>query len=835
MKPDNKKQDGSLAAYRAKRDFRRTSEPLGSLYGNSDSKQTFVVQKHRARRLHFDFRLELDGVLKSWAIPKGPSMDPSEKRLAVRTEDHPIEYGLFEGIIPEGEYGAGEVMLWDRGTWRAHNDPRKGLELGELKFDLEGQRLRGAFVLVKLRDGAPGHENWLLIKERDEKAAQNSSVDRAWRRSIKTGRNFEEIARNGHEWSLGSAKPRNDRKDKRRVSALPEFHKPQLATLAKAAPAGALWAHEVKFDGYRLLAAVGGGRAKLYTRSGLDWTIKFHALAQAAAQLEVNSALLDGEAVVLDEEGRSSFAQLQRSLKTGERTIRYYLFDVLELEGNDLTGTPLVDRKARLRNLLSNCPDSLIFSDHIIGNGEQVLAEACRLGLEGIISKRIDSLYQSRRSLSWLKIKCTCRDEFVVGGWRPSTKAGRSFSSLLLGEFEDGELHYRGRVGAGFDADTLDEVSRKLLRLSCDQNPFVDVPQAISRVARWVEPRLVVEVAYSERTEDGYLRQPVFVGLREDKKAQEVRRPAILRGHRTNRKTHARLHPPDMTHPEKIMYQEEGLTKADIAAHWRRVAPFALPHIRERPLSLVRCPDGVSGECFFQRRHSKSMPREILPIEIPDKKARAEKLVAISTVEGLDAAAQIAALELHLWGAHTATIDTPDRLVFDLDPDPSVSFEEVKRASTDLRDLLDAARLKSFVMLSGGKGLHVVVPLKPLLGWAEVGAFAKGLAMRLAADDPRRFTAVMTKARRKNKIYIDYLRNERGASAIAPYSPRARQISSVATPLEWGELQNADRSDAYTLEGMGRRVRVLAGRDPWAGYFEILQEIPLAALKMFSA
>ncbi len=780
------------------------------------------MQKHRARRPHYDFRLELEGVLKSWAVPKAPSMDPTEKRLAVRTEDHPLEYANFEGVIPKGEYGAGSVMLWDRGTWKTEEDPLKALEAGKLKFDLDGQILHGRFVLVRVSAGPDAHENWLLIKEKDDRAF---SYERD--RRVSAGTQGQEAA------AKPSVQPAGKRA-KRRNLALPRFRPPQLATQTEKAPSGEQWAHEIKFDGYRLISAVAGAGPKLFTRSGLDWTAKFKSLAEALAALEVNSALLDGEVVVLDSEGRSSFARLQKSLKEGENNFTYVLFDLLEVDGDDISEWPLAERKARLSRLLLTAPERLVYSDHIVGDGLKVLAEACRLGLEGVISKRLDSPYRSRRTLSWLKTKCTGIDEFVIGGWRPSSKLDRPFASLLVGEFEDGKLRYRGRVGAGFDTDMLADMFRKLKTLSRKDSPFVNAPAAVARFAKWVQPRLVAQIKYSERTKDGYLRQPVFMGLREDKKAADVKAPAVLSKEVSSRTEISGGASLRLTHPEKILYPNEGLTKEDLAAYWRDVSQFALPHISGRPLSLVRCPEGSQKECFFQRHFNPAMPRAIIPVPIARNGEDPEKFIAINTREGLEATVQIGALELHLWGAHVSTIEQPDRLVFDLDPDPSVSFDEVRRAATDIRDLLEAADLKSFVMLTGGKGLHVIVPLEPSLGWEEFSQFAKGFATRLAADDPFRFTAVMSKARRKNKIYIDYLRNERAASAIAPYSPRAREFASVAAPLAWEELETVSRADFYMVDEMRRRVKGLAGKDPWAGYFDLAQKIPRAALRMFS-
>jgi bifunctional non-homologous end joining protein LigD len=835
----------SLKEYRAKRNFTHTSEPKGTRRSKAGSagSRLYNIQKHRARRLHFDFRLELDGVLKSWAVTKGPSLNPADKRLAVRTEDHPLEYGSFEGTIPEGEYGAGTVMLWDRGTWTPQGDPHEGLEKGQLKFVLNGERLKGGFALVRLPPrGKEKQENWLLIKERDRSADRRADPIREWTKSITTGRMFDEIAAGDDVWSSDESARRASPKEPRRPSKsaalpMPRFRAPQLATPTAKPPSGPGWLHEIKFDGYRIIAAMAGGKSKLYTRSGLDWTTKFLWLAEAVAQLPMRSALIDGEVVALDENGRSDFGRLQQALKTSADTLHFYAFDLLELDAEDIAHLPLAQRKARLSTLLRQAPDSILYSDHVIGDGEKVLAECCRMRLEGIVSKRADKPYVSRRALSWLKAKCTGRDEFVIGGWRPSAKKKRLFSSLLLGEFDGGELHYRGRVGTGFDEERLAEIAHKLRHLARDTPPFADVPAAIGRQARWVEPRLVAEIAYSERTRDGCLRQPSFIGLREDKPATEVKMLKAMKP-----KSASEPDEPDppqprvaLTHPDKVLFLGAGVTKTELAAHWRRVADLALPHIQGRPLTLLRCPDGNRRGCFFQRHYARGMPKAIEPAAIRDRDGTIEQFLKIEDAAGLEAAAQIGALELHIWGAHTASIEHPDRLVFDLDPDPGISFAQVKQAAKDFRTLLEAAELTSFALLTGGKGIHIVAPLAPTLDWDALKSFAKGIATQLAADDPARFTARMSKSRRKGKIYIDYLRNERGASAIAPYSSRARETASIATPIKWSELSRIERADAYTITSLPRRMASLQGRDPWEGYFSLDQTLSQAALRMFTA
>ena len=843
MKTAEPARSAPLEAYRAKRDFGRTREPIGSAPTPAEAPAggLYVIQKHRARRLHFDFRLELDGVLKSWAVTRGPSLDPAEKRLAVRVEDHPLEYGSFEGNIPKGEYGGGEVMLWDRGTWTPKGDPHEGLEKGQLKFELHGERLKGGFALVRLRSREKEkRENWLLVNERDEREDRSSDPIQKWTKSVVTGRTFEEITAGDDVWSSKNGRsdvvPQPARPKQRRAAQtlpMPRFRPPQLAVLSTTPPSGPEWLHEIKFDGYRALAAMAGGAAKLYTRSGLDWTEKFSGVAEAIAQLPARAALIDGEVAVPDENGRTDFGRLQRALDGGGEPLRYYAFDLLELDGEDLAGLPLIERKRKLAALLNDAPDVILYSDHIMGDGREILGQTCRMGLEGIVSKRADKSYISRRTPGWIKSKCSGRDEFVIGGWRPSTKKERLFSSLLLGEFEDGKLRYRGRVGTGFDEAGLAEIARKLRALARKTSPFADASREAARDAKWVQPRLVAEIAYAERTADGYLRHPSFIGLREDKPASQVKAPEAMKNDAAPKREDAATSPATrLTHPDKLLFPGAGVTKAELAAYWRRVAPLALPHIRGRPLSLVRCPEGSAQGCFFQRHHTRGMPPGLLPAPLRDSEGQLEEFLKIEDVAGLEAAAQIGALELHIWGSHASTVETPDRLVFDLDPDPSVPFAEVKRAARDFRALLEAAGLKTFPLLTGGKGIHVVAPLVPRLGWSELKSFAKGVAMRLAKDDPQRFTAKMTKALRKEKVYIDYLRNERGASAIAPYSPRARETPSVATPVSWTELARIERADAFAMDAIPPRLDSLRG-DPWAGYFDLQQEISPAALRMF--
>lgn len=829
-----KGRSNALRVYRSKRDFSRTVEPEGAVSASKGG-NSFVIQKHAARRTHFDFRLELDGVLKSWAVTRGPSLDPAQKRLAVRTEDHPLEYGAFEGTIPKGEYGGGTVMLWDRGIWAPRGDPHEGLATGNFKFDLDGERLKGGFALVRLKPrGKEVRENWLLIKERDERADRRASADPVtrWTDSVITSRSFEEIAsgkspvwssKQGGQISPG-ARPagRGAQPPGRLTAAQPKFVAPQLATASDRAPQGDEWLHEIKCDGYRVIAALGMGGARIYTRSGQDWTTKFATVAASLASAPVGSALFDGEVVVIDDEGHTDFGRLQRTLQTGGHDLTLMLFDLLFVDGKNLRQLPLIERKRRLMKLLSDMPANIRYSDHVIGHGEQVLARACDMKLEGLVSKRVDKPYQSGRTTSWIKTKCLAREEFVVGGYRKSDVKERPFSSLLIGEYEKGKLHYRGRVGTGFDEAALSEISHKLQLLARKSSPFEEVPAEIRRDARWVEPKLVAEIAYGDRTSDNILRHPSFIGLREDKDAKDVEMPAKTRtaASKETRSAKAGVGPlgVKLTHPDKVLFPATSGTKQDLAEYLASAADRMLPHIKGRPLSLVRCPEGVAGECFFQKHRTRGLPNPLKSISIKESSGKPVEFIMIDSAEGIVAAAQVGGIEIHIWGSRGDDIERPDRLVFDLDPDPSVDFAEVRRAAGEFRGLLDAMKLVSFPLLTGGKGVHVVVPLQRRHEWAEVKGFAKGLALRVADVDPARFIATASKAKRKGRIFIDWMRNERGSTAIAPYSARAKPGASVAMPVAWDELERIERADVFTLANA--RQRVAASRDPWDGYFE---------------
>jgi bifunctional non-homologous end joining protein LigD len=776
----------SLGPYNAKRDFKKTAEPAGRI--GSEQGHIFMVQKHAATRLHYDFRLELDGVLKSWAVTRGPSLDPADKRLAVRTEDHPLDYATFEGTIPKGQYGGGTVMLWDRGVWEPipGKDPRKTLEEGHLHFILHGQRMKGEWLLVRMKP-RPGekHENWLLRKVEDEYAAGSGDLVDREITSIATGRTMAEIAEGKKEKNkktLTQPSPASGR-----GLELPAFRPPQLATLVDHVPPGSGWLHEVKYDGYRALVAVGGGKAKAYTRTGLDWSDRFAPIVAAATAIP-GSALIDGEVIALDAKGHPSFQALQSALKEGG-PLTFFAFDLLEQDGEDIAPLPNIERKERLAALLKGVPAPIVYADHVVGNGEGLFEQLCREGLEGIVSKRADAPYRSgRRTQSWLKIKCINRQEFVIVGWTESDK-GRGFRSLLLGLNEQGGLRYAGKVGTGFDMARIDSLLERLKPLETDKPP-VKAPRAATRNAHWVKPEIVAEIAFTEFTSDGVLRHPSFVGLREDKPAAEV----------VKEKPAAQPELPiKISNPGRVIYPESGITKGQLAAYYAALADPLLEWLADRPVSLVRCPQGRAKHCFFQKHDAGSFGEHVRHVPIREKDGSIEPYLYVDSAEGMLTCVQMGTIEFHGWGSKVDAVECPDRMVFDLDPDEGLDFEAVKRAAIQLREILAEMGLVSFPMLSGGKGVHVVVPLDASQDWTAVKDFASRFSKALAQAHPDRFTANMKKTERKGRIFLDWLRNQRGATAVLPYSARARPRATVAAPITWSELQEIENAGRYTI------------------------------------
>jgi bifunctional non-homologous end joining protein LigD len=782
----------ALDAYRSKRDFRRTPEP-GAALGRSGRQLTFVVQQHAARRLHWDLRLEWRGVLKSWAVTKEPVLDPAIKRLAVEVEDHPLSYGGFAGSIPEGQYGAGTVAIWDRGAW-APVDPARvdqDLAAGHLKFVLAGDRLQGGFALIRMKpkpkERNPGR-NWLLIKERDDGGLPKQKA-------------------------AAKAAP---------AGLLPMQH----CVAAETPPSGDGWVHELKLDGYRLQCAIGGGAATLRTRSGLDWTSRFPDIVKAAATLP--DCVLDGEAVALDSDGMPDFGRLQAILADERRgPVTFFAFDLLRDGTTDTRGLPQRERKERLRKLLARAGSDVVrYVEHFAAPGQAVLRSACQLSVEGVVSKRADRPYGEGRSGNWVKTKCRGNEEVVIGGWSLN-RHGTGIGALLVGAWRDGRLAYLGRVGTGYGAVTSRKLLATLKPLERRTSPFEGrQPGRVSDV-HWAKPDLVAQVAFAGRTEEGLLRQASFIALREDKPPREVEMAApvaIPPPARQPATRGARL-----THPERVLWPAAGdqpaITKAMLADYYARIAPLMLPELRGRPLSILRTPEGIGAETFFQRHAMRGLSPLLKQVTIA---GQAKPYLMIEDEGGLLALAQIAATELHPWGAMAATPETPDRLVFDLDPGPGVDFPAIRAAARRLRAMLAAEGLTGFPRLSGGKGVHVVVPIAAprrgaAPGWPEAKAFALALCRRLEKEDPAAFTTRMAKSARDGRIFLDYLRNDRLSTAIASWSPRARPGAPVARPLSWAALGRVARPDAFHL------ATLLSGRlpaDPWRGFAEAAVPLP---------
>ncbi len=830
----------ALETYRQKRNFKSTSEPEGSVAPAEG--RAFVVQKHDATRLHYDFRLEMDGVLKSWAVTRGPSLVPGEKRLAVHVEDHPLEYGDFEGTIPKGQYGGGTVVLWDRGTWSPIGDAHKGYAKGHMEFELTGEKLTGRWHLVRMH-GKPGEkrENWLLIKSEDEFAREETEADILEERpeSVKTGRDLEEVAENATPKQKKKRKPRKatavaksspaepessigtDVPDPAGVKGakkarMPDFVEPMLATLVSSAPTGEKWLHEIKFDGYRLLAHIEAGRVKLLTRSGLDWTKKFGKGVLAALQdLPMGSAIIDGELVVETASGATDFSALQADL-SADRTDRFvfYVFDLLYLDGYDLRSMPLIERKNLLEKLVPPDNGIIRFSSHLDESGAMVLQHACRLSLEGIVSKLRDAPYRPGRAKSWVKSKCSARQEFVIGGYIPSTVSRKAIGSLALGVYEDGKLHHVGRVGTGFSADVAEALQTKLEHIRADENPFENTLTADERRGvRYVRPDLVAEVEFRAWTADGHLRHASFRGLREDKPAEQIIREMPKANAKAPQPQHRTV---KLSHPDRLYWPEEGITKEGLADFYADVWRLMGPYIVGRPLALLRCPNGINGERFFQKHAWKGLNPNI--VTVPDPKDPGEEpWVSINDLDGMMGLVQSAALEIHPWGSTVGDWERPDTIIMDLDPGEDVPWQSVLDAAREVRQRLVDVGLNPFVKTSGGKGLHVVAPLKPSAEWPEIKAFTKSLAEAMASDSPDRFVATITKSKRHGKILVDYLRNQRGQTAVAPYSTRARPGAAVSTPISWEELEPGIGPAHFTVGNLPARLAAMKS-DPWEGF-----------------
>jgi bifunctional non-homologous end joining protein LigD len=917
----------ALEAYRKKRKFDVTPEPRGRK--GPAGGYRYVIQKHAARRLHYDLRLELDGVMKSWAVTRGPSLDPDEKRLAVQVEDHPLEYNTFEGTIPEGEYGGGSVMIWDRGTWLPEGDPHKALAKGQLVFDLAGEKLQGRWHLVRMRARqGDRHDNWLLIKGKDEEARgpRDRDILEEKSRSVVSGRTIEEIAggkgrkrvwhsnrANGQDKTedktedkasfkqkirqiaastqaparaktktqsrRAEAEPKADRKRKPNKKAKaarspkgkppPGFVPVALATLYDRAPSGPDWLHEIKFDGYRIEARLDGGDVQLLTRKRQNWTHRFPPVAEAVAVLPAENALLDGEIVVEDGRGVSDFSLLQTDLKDG-RTDRfvYHVFDLLYLDGRDLTREPLVDRKAALAELLERRPkaavkdaiknDIIRYAGDFDDAGPVILRHACEMGLEGIVSKRRSAPYRSGRTDNFIKTKCRGEQEFIVAGYVPATALPRAIGALIVAVHENGALRYAGRVGTGYTQKMAHDLFKRLSPLHADRRPVALPADERRKDVVWVEPKLVIEAEFAGITHGGVLRQASFKGIREDKQAKEVvrevpaPRPAeAAQGEATqaeqsaaraasaraasntaNKKSaraasgtsskksagSAGAGAVRLTHPDRVYWPDVGVTKKDLADYYVSVWDWIKPHIRGRALSLVRAPEGVGGETFFQKHIAANVKSSRLRRAVPGKD---QDVIAVETVDDLLEVVQSGGLEIHVRGSRLDSLETCDRIVFDLDPGEGVAWPQIVAAAREIRDRLAGEKLESFVKLSGGKGIHVVVPVEDV-DWEAAKNFSGRIAARMAADSPKLYLAKMTKALRGGHIFIDYFRNSREATSIAAYSTRARPGAPVSAPVTWERLSRTVGGNDFSVLDLKKRLK----EDAWAEIGKVRQKLP---------
>jgi len=904
-----------LAEYHRKRDFGKTDEPRGREHA-SGATLAFVIQKHAASHLHYDFRLELDGVLKSWAVPKGPSLDPSVKRLAVHVEDHPIEYGDFEGIIPRGEYGGGTVMLWDHGLWEPLGDPHKAYQKGHLRFALHGEKLHGGWHLVRSRRGEEGEkEQWLLFKDDDAVAKPESEgvITEDEPRSVTTGRTIEEIAADADNTWNSNRPPKESVKQRFAAAAakaaeklkpaakgaakakpgskgaagssvpvpagahkapMPKELLPELATLVDDVPAGDQWLHEIKFDGYRLLVFIDRGRVRMLTRKANDWTDRFTGLVEPMQALPARQAVLDGEVVIVAPNGTTSFQLLQNVLNNGRQgELVFYAFDLLYLDGHDLRSVPLLERKEALGALLAGAgaegEGPVRFSDHVVGNGALFHQHACKMGLEGIIAKRCDSRYAAKRTKDWLKIKCTRRQEFVIGGWTDPKGSRSAFGSLILGFYRGGELVHAGRVGTGFNEELLGDVHRRLKKLQTDRSPFSNYGQRRApKDVHWVKPELVCEVAFTEFTEEGILRHPTFQGLREDKSAREVvredeqslppgakadspapptdvskaeKKPEYERPLRnrsemeqppsTRSRASARKTPTEevagvrLSNPAKVLYSDVGVTKLELARYYEAIGEeWMLPYCAGRPLTLVRCPEGAGGPCFYQKHADENFPKPIGRITVEENKGEKDVYTYVDSVAGLVSMVQMGVLELHVWGSRRDNPERPDLFIIDLDPDPSVSWERVVAATLFVREQLGELGLESWCKTTGGKGLHVVVPIARRSSWDEVKTFTHQFVRMLSGKVPGQFVTTSTMAKRKGKIFLDYLRNARGATAISAYSIRSKRMATISVPLSWGELSPKTNPEKFNPAAVIARLKKLK-RDPWEDFYKSKQAI----------
>jgi bifunctional non-homologous end joining protein LigD len=884
----------ALQTYRKKRRFDITEEPRGDTRAKTKG-NAFVIQKHAARRLHYDLRLELDGVMKSWAVTRGPSLVPGEKRLAIHVEDHPIEYNKFEGTIPQGQYGGGTVMIWDRGRWEPEGDPHVGYRKGHLNFRLEGDKLRGSWHLVRMHK-KPGErqEPWLLIKSDDEAARPPRSADILEEKplSVATGRSMDEItegkakasrktaakpvppartAKTASKRARTAKRPARKAAGKKKTkesdagsSSLPDFVPPCLATLSDTAPGDTSFVHEIKFDGYRIQARLDHGKVRLLTRKALDWSARFAPIAAAVGELPADAALIDGEIISETPNGGSSFSQLQEDLKNGrsDRFV-YFVFDLLHRDGENLVALPLAERKAELQRLVPGAPKGPIrLSESFEERGPVLLKHACQLGLEGIISKRANAPYRSGRGGDWIKTKCSDRQEFIVAGYATSTVDPRAIGALILAYNQDGALHYAGRSGTGYSHAVARDLFKRLQPLRRDKPPFrLPAEETRARNAQWVEPKLVVEANFHGWTHGERVRHASFQGIREDKAPSDVVRevkamPVASKGSAVRRKaakatsksapakggrsSAAKAAPAKaagakaakkpssaysvtLTNPDRVYWEDADVTKRMLADFYADIWRWAAPHMVGRPLSLVRCPEGAAGQCFFQKHASAGIDTKHLHlVREPD----GDEIISIDTLDGLISLVQAGVLEVHTRGTTIDSLETADRLVFDLDPGPGIGWADIVAAAREVRQRLSDAGLTTFLKTSGGKGLHVVLPIRPS-PWDEAKAFSRGIAEQMARDNPQRYTATVKKNTREQRIFVDYLRNSREATAVAPYSTRARPGAPVSVPIAWEELGALTSASRYTVLNLAQRLSRLR-KDPWADIAKAKQPLPKA-------
>ncbi len=805
---EESKMETKLTEYNQKRNFGRTAEPEG-ITDDSGEQLRFVVQHHIARKDHYDFRLEWNGVLLSWAVPKGPSYNTRDKRLAIKVEDHPLEYRNFEGTIPKGEYGGGVVMLWDEGIWEPYGNVEEGLNEGVLKFTLYGVRLKGKWALIRLRSKkGESKDNWLLLKEKDEFIKSEAGITE-FTTSIRTGRTMSEIEA-GQEKSF-EKNPFNSADV-------------QLAKLVDSVPESDDWLFEMKYDGYRILAFVEENRTRLITRNGNDFTKRFYDVAASLVDLAAGRAMvLDGEMTIIDANGKTSFQALQNHMKNPQgQNLTYIVFDLLALDGEDLRGRPLVERKEKLENLMRDSPGNLYYSRHVKGNGKASFIAACESGMEGIIGKKYDSVYSGTRNGDWIKMKCDKRQEFVIGGYTLSDKKTSGISSLLLGVYEGDDLVYVGRAGTGFNKRNTKELESKFESLIIDTSPFRDKPKPRpNERITWIEPRLAAEIKFTEWTDDNQLRQASFKGLREDKNPKEIKRESKADESEMPMESDSNniiIGGIKITNPDKVIFENPEITKADVVRYYQKVSERMLPLVRHRILSIVRCPRGVSQACFY-KKHPGPKIKGVINIPVPASSGEAEEYFYIDSVSGLLSEAQMGTLEFHIWGSRIDELEKPDMMVFDLDPDEGMDIERVRQGVWDLKSILKELSLDSYLKTSGGKGYHVVVPLKPSVNWDRFHDFARGVAEVMEKKWPDRYTSNVRKAKRAGKIFIDWIRNARGATSIAPYSLRARKGAKVSMPISWEELDNV-APNGINIKDALLRFEV---NDPWKDFFNCNQ------------